>query len=44
LEAMNGLEWFEGYRGHEAFHHQQIDHLITQTQSLHDQDRPDASG
>jgi hypothetical protein len=30
LEAMNGLEWFEGYGGHEAFHHQQIDNLITQ--------------
>ena len=29
LEAMNGLEWFEGYAGHEAFHHQQIDDLIT---------------
>lgn len=31
LTAMNGLEWFEGYGGHEAFHHQQIDHLIAQT-------------
>jgi hypothetical protein len=30
LEAMNGLEWFEGYAGHEAFHHRQIDRLITQ--------------
>jgi hypothetical protein len=30
LEAMNGLEWFEGYAGHEAFHHRQIDHLIAQ--------------
>jgi hypothetical protein len=30
LEAMNGLEWFEGYSGHEAFHHQQIDCLIAQ--------------
>ena len=29
LEAMNGLEWFEGYAGHEAFHHRQIDDLIT---------------
>ena len=28
LEPMNGLDWFEGYAGHEAFHHQQIDHLI----------------
>ena len=25
LEAMNGLEWFEGYGSHEAFHHRQID-------------------
>lgn len=30
LEAMNGLEWFEGYGGHEAFHHQQIDRLTAQ--------------
>jgi hypothetical protein len=30
LRVMNGLEWFEGYGGHEAFHHQQIDHLIAQ--------------
>ncbi len=30
LEAMNGLEWFTGYGGHEAFHHQQIDRLIAQ--------------
>jgi hypothetical protein len=30
LEAMNGLEWFEGYAGHEAFHHPQIDRLIAQ--------------
>jgi len=30
LEAMNGLEWFAGYAGHEAFHHQQIDRLIAQ--------------
>ncbi len=28
LEPMNGLEWFEGYGGHEAFHHLQIDALI----------------
>jgi hypothetical protein len=28
LEAMNGLGWFEGYAGHEAFHHRQIDDLI----------------
>ena len=30
LEAMNGLEWFEGYAGHEAFHHRQIKHLLGQ--------------
>jgi hypothetical protein len=30
LEAMNGLEWFAGYGGHEASHHQQIDRLIAQ--------------
>ena len=34
LEAMNGLEWFEGYAGHEAFHHQQIDDLIAGTTRL----------
>jgi hypothetical protein len=28
LEPMNGAEWLEGYGGHEAFHHRQIDHLI----------------
>lgn len=28
LEAMNSLEWLEGYGGHEAFHHQQIDKVI----------------
>lgn len=27
LEPMNGLEWFLGYAGHEAFHHRQIDAL-----------------
>jgi hypothetical protein len=32
LEAMNGLEWFGGYGGHEAFHHLQIDRLIAQLQ------------
>ena len=37
LEAMNGLEWFEGYAGHEAFHHQQIASVIAQLpQVLHD--------
>ncbi len=30
LRVMNGLEWLEGYGGHEAFHHQQIEHLIAQ--------------
>ena len=30
LEAMNSLEWLEGYGGHEAFHHQQIDKMIAQ--------------
>jgi len=30
LEAMNGLGWFAGYGRHEAFHHQQIERLITQ--------------
>jgi hypothetical protein len=30
LRLMNGLEWFDGYGGHEAFHHQQIERLITQ--------------
>lgn len=29
LQEMNGLEWFEGYARHEAFHHQQIKTLIT---------------
>jgi hypothetical protein len=28
LEAMNGLEWFEGYAGHEAVHHRQMDDLM----------------
>ncbi len=30
IEPMNGLEWFTGYAGHEAFHHKQIDALIAQ--------------
>jgi hypothetical protein len=30
LREMNGLEWFEGYAGHEAFHHQQIASVIAQ--------------
>jgi hypothetical protein len=29
LEEMNGLAWLEGYGGHEAFHRQQIDRLLT---------------
>ncbi len=28
LQEMNGLEWFEGYSGHEVFHHQKIEALI----------------
>lgn len=28
LAAMNGLEWFEGYGFHEAFHHRQIADVI----------------
>jgi hypothetical protein len=32
LQEMNGLEWFEGYAGHEAFHHQQIERLIAEFQ------------
>ena len=27
LRLMNALEWLEGYGGHEAFHHRQIDAL-----------------
>lgn len=30
LAVMNGLDWFEGYAGHEFFHHQQLDRLIAQ--------------
>lgn len=30
LKAMNSLEWLEGYGGHEAFHHKQIDRVIAQ--------------
>ena len=30
LAPMNGLEWFEGYAFHEAFHHQQIAEIMTQ--------------
>jgi DinB family protein len=28
LDPMNGLEWFFGYAGHEAYHHRQLDALI----------------
>ena len=30
LEAMSSIGWLEGYGGHEAFHHQQIDRVIAQ--------------
>mgnify|MGYP001817625842 CR=1 FL=1 len=30
LREMNGLEWFEGYAGHESFHHRQIASVIAQ--------------
>lgn len=30
LEEMNGAEWFQGYAGHEAFHHRQIDRVMAQ--------------
>lgn len=30
LEAMNSFEWLEAYGGHEAYHRQQIDSVITQ--------------
>ena len=30
LAPMNAVEWFEGYAGHEAFHHKQVDALIAQ--------------
>jgi hypothetical protein len=35
LEAMNSLEWLEGYGGHEAFHHKQIDRVIAQWKERH---------
>jgi hypothetical protein len=28
LRLMNALEWLDGYGGHEAFHHGQVDSLI----------------
>lgn len=30
LAPMNGLEWFAGYAGHEAYHHQQIANVMAQ--------------
>jgi len=37
LAPMNGLEWFEGYGFHEAFHHQQIADIVAQLpEDLHD--------
>jgi hypothetical protein len=30
LQPMNSIQWLEGYGGHEAFHHQQIDKVIVQ--------------
>ena len=35
LEAMNSLEWLEGYSGHEAFHHKQIDRVLAQLKEHH---------
>jgi hypothetical protein len=29
LKSLNGLQWFEGYAGHEAYHHNQIERLIS---------------
>ncbi|MDX1436947.1 MAG: DinB family protein [Anaerolineales bacterium] len=29
LQPMNALEWLEGYASHEAFHHRQMDHLVS---------------
>jgi hypothetical protein len=40
LAPMNGLEWLKGYGGHEAFHHQQIDHLLAQMDAHATQERP----
>lgn len=34
LRWMNGLQWFEGYGGHEAFHHQQLEQLISQVNEV----------
>jgi hypothetical protein len=35
LEPMNSLEWLEGYGGHEAFHHRQLDRIIAQLEEHH---------
>jgi hypothetical protein len=35
LTAMNSLGWLEGYGGHEAFHHKQIDSVIAQWNDQH---------
>jgi hypothetical protein len=42
LDPMNGLEWFFGYAGHEAYHHRQLDTLVTQatTPALTDSPAP----
>ncbi len=34
LQLMNGLEWFQGYGSHEAFHHKQIDAVIAQMSEM----------
>ena len=34
--SMTGLEWLEGYGGHEALHHPQIDRLIQQVSGADD--------
>jgi hypothetical protein len=34
--ALTAMQWIEGYGGHEAFHHQQIDRLLEQTARLGD--------
>lgn len=34
LDPTNGLEWLEGYGGHEAYHHRQIDTLAVQVAQI----------
>lgn len=34
LQLMNGLEWFQRYGGHEAFHYKQIDAVIAQLPAM----------